>query len=197
MTVPAGWAMAEDEWLTCTDPDLMLKFLLGKASDRKLRLFACACCRRIWPLIEVGESRRAVEMAEQLADKMISEQEAHAMSLRTEQDALRAPERSSAVWACHHAIATEISGQSPWDAAYFSAQEACAASAGLNDHCPPWDLSNRDEAQLQCELLRDLFGCLFFRPVALDPSWVRWNAGTVVRVAQALYEDRAFNRRVT
>src|SRR5579864_4184325 len=37
--------MTEQEWLACTDPDPMLEFLRSNATDRKLRLFACACCR--------------------------------------------------------------------------------------------------------------------------------------------------------
>ncbi|MCI0463714.1 MAG: hypothetical protein L0Z62_42810 [Gemmataceae bacterium] len=40
--------MTEAEWFVCCDPRLMLAFLEGKASERKLRLFVCACLRRIW-----------------------------------------------------------------------------------------------------------------------------------------------------
>jgi hypothetical protein len=40
--------MTEEEWLTATDPRPLLEFLWGKASDRKLRLFASASCRFGW-----------------------------------------------------------------------------------------------------------------------------------------------------
>ena len=50
--------MTEAEWNACADPTPMLRELLcGKFSDRKLRLFAVACCRRIWNLIEEEVSR--------------------------------------------------------------------------------------------------------------------------------------------
>jgi len=54
--------MTEAEWLVCSEPRPILDYLQGTASDRKLRLFGCACCRRIWHLLEDQRSRQAVEL---------------------------------------------------------------------------------------------------------------------------------------
>jgi hypothetical protein len=43
--------VTEAEWMACTDPTPMLEFLQGKASERKVRLFACDCYRAVLPLI--------------------------------------------------------------------------------------------------------------------------------------------------
>jgi hypothetical protein len=66
--------MTEAEWLACDDPELMLEFLEGKAGGRKLRLFAVACCRRLWDRLEECY-RRTVDIGEQYADGLISTQE--------------------------------------------------------------------------------------------------------------------------
>jgi hypothetical protein len=67
--------MTEAEWLACAEPDPMLQFLRGKMSDRKLRLFACGCCRRIWDLITDQEARAAIEVAERFADGLATGRE--------------------------------------------------------------------------------------------------------------------------
>jgi hypothetical protein len=62
----------EGQWQDCEDPDAMLDAVAGspQANDR-LRLFACACVRRVWDLLQDENEepvRRAVEFAERLAD---------------------------------------------------------------------------------------------------------------------------------
>jgi hypothetical protein len=47
--------MTEAEWLTCEDPSVMLDALERSASDRKVRLFVCACARRAWQFLSPRE----------------------------------------------------------------------------------------------------------------------------------------------
>src|SRR5688572_4781178 len=69
--------MTEAEWLACDDLKLMLDFLLGKVSDRKLRLFACGC---VWEHLRVmcpphrdwGRMPSAVLLSEGYADGLVA-----------------------------------------------------------------------------------------------------------------------------
>src|SRR5262245_43388067 len=67
--------MTEEDWNACTNPQPMVEFLRGKASDRTLRLFACACCRRIWHLLDDQRLRDTVELAERMADQHVEVEE--------------------------------------------------------------------------------------------------------------------------
>jgi hypothetical protein len=60
--------MTEKEWASSNEPLSMLEFVKGKASNRKLRLYAVACCRNVWQWIP-EYSRKSVEAAERYADK--------------------------------------------------------------------------------------------------------------------------------
>src|SRR5262249_17081188 len=71
--VAEGEAMTEAEWLACTEPKPMLEFLRGRASDRKFRLFGCACCRRLWDLLPSDLNRQAVQAIEESPDTVSGE----------------------------------------------------------------------------------------------------------------------------
>ena len=73
-----GTTVTEAKWLACTDPQPMLTFLKGRASDRKMRLFICACCRRVWRRLIDRRSRVAVEIGEVFADGAASDAEREA-----------------------------------------------------------------------------------------------------------------------
>ncbi len=64
--------MTATEWDACAEPTPMLRFLPGRGNDRKLRLFACACCRRIPGGLDQKACRTAVETAERFADGLAS-----------------------------------------------------------------------------------------------------------------------------
>jgi hypothetical protein len=73
-TAPLGSAV-RCRTLNATDPTPMLEFLRGLASDRKLRLFAVACCRHVWYMIPDHRSHQAVEMTERFIEGVASEAE--------------------------------------------------------------------------------------------------------------------------
>jgi hypothetical protein len=76
-----------------------------------------------------------------------------------------------------------------------------AQSAVAKDVTTEWvnlaaDLRNNLPADKRplVAFLHDIFGLLPFRPVTIAPAWAAWNDGTVVTLAKAIYEDRAFDR---
>jgi hypothetical protein len=82
--------MTETDWLTCSDPHEMLNYLEEteagwlqrflnwlpfrghRPRNRKLQLFACACCRHLWHLLPDARSRDAIEVFERCADGQAS-----------------------------------------------------------------------------------------------------------------------------
>src|SRR5947209_4148502 len=80
--------MGEREWLACADPGPMLEFLRtgGNARERKLRLFACACCRRIWDL-HTKRERKAIKAAEGGADGLRGPEELRRQNRQVERGA--------------------------------------------------------------------------------------------------------------
>src|SRR5205809_7904941 len=66
----------EDEWLTCDQPHQIHRLWEGKTSDRKARLFECACLRRLWDCPWLEEHHWAIEVQERHADGEATPEEA-------------------------------------------------------------------------------------------------------------------------
>src|SRR5262249_45225462 len=64
--------VTEADWLASTDPEKMLAFLQGKASERKFRYFLVACARRVLPVYPDEDMIEALAVAERFADGMES-----------------------------------------------------------------------------------------------------------------------------
>jgi hypothetical protein len=137
--------MTEQEWAKCRSPALLLKALrYGKKeqrpSPRKLQLFCCACCRRIWHLVTDERLRRAVDVAEQCADGLVTEKEARSVILFD-----RELVDSGGGFAVLHAVSSR--GRISEHAAIQSAEYAACALKSKE--------RNR-EPRHQCDLLRHI-----------------------------------------
>jgi hypothetical protein len=70
-----GVPVTEAEWLAAIDPWPMLRYMHGKASDRKMRLYAVWRARQIWDVLTEPADRRLIESAEMAADGECSKEE--------------------------------------------------------------------------------------------------------------------------
>src|SRR6516225_9204945 len=66
--------MTEEEWLAYAEPDTMLWHILGKIGHGKLRLFACACSRRLWDMLPAA-CREGIDLAERFADDLVTDED--------------------------------------------------------------------------------------------------------------------------
>lgn len=194
--------MTETEWLAATDPGPMQTFLRDtcgasrrKQGRRRLRLFACACVRGIWPLLRHPGSRQALYYADLYADGQTTELDL-ATAARRAKDAVtseypdyqaKSPPHGEAAQAAGHAAAKRYDeGNHPSVShAAIAASRAWALNEGESIH---------GEAQLQrqalhADWLRDIFGNPF-RPVTFLSQW---RTSTVLALAQQMYDSRDFS----
>ena len=203
--------MTEAEWAVCTDPTIMLEFLRGKASDRKLRLLAVACYRRIWHLLsDQADSRKTLEFAERFADGLATRTELHGRAWGKPGNAFSAVLYEA--WAAAEnslgfAAGTAKEAVLRLDPEKYKKREATLQAAWANnslgeavriaDDAMPgeWMAKGRSawmqERAGQCNLIREVFGSLCFRAVYCDPSCF---TPEVTNEAEAIYDARAFDR---
>jgi hypothetical protein len=200
--------MTEQQWLTCERPERMLDFLRQeeyeawraaqtggeapeslrnplrpRATNRKLRLFGCACCRRVWPLFTSRRSLEAVVAVEGVADRLpwgnnlpAARQEAW--------KAVQAFPQDLAARAAHLLTVSTQEGR-PLLERVVEAARLCAEAA-VAGGLAFWGA----ERAAQAALVREVFGNPL-RPAA--PAFVSVRADpTVARVAQAIHEEGRF-----
>jgi hypothetical protein len=197
----------EQAWLNSRTPANLLSTLnlKGACLMRQRRLFAVACCRRWLQDMLDPESRNAVEVAERHAVGVADMKElvasyseelraaylaAQEVAGRRHAPALLAAKESDrgrvvSAWRLAHAAQFVCHGLVPEDAA----NDILIRLVELGDQ----ELLDQ-EKQAQCILIRDIFGNPFRPQPSIDSSRLSWNGGTVGKLAQAIYDDRAFDR---
>jgi hypothetical protein len=171
--------MTEREWWQATEPRPMLEFLQDKVSDRKLRLFAVACCRRIWHRLEDQQYRNAVEEIEACEDRL-------SPPVRSPVDV---GSRSNAEGITMSQLAVRFAIEALLEARWIHVPEMCARAASKGGTV--LNQMNTEKTS-QCSLLRDIFGTPFL-PVSLDPAWLTWHDGLLDSMAQKMYDSRDFS----
>jgi hypothetical protein len=200
--------MTGQQWLACADPTPMLQFLQGRLSARKLRLFACGCCRRIWDLLEEYCGRFAVELLE-----LEREELAFLMQISYALEPVRHTARTTPSATTRAAMESVLAiGDLPHDeSCYFHPRmteaEVTAVKEGLPgrfrasaDRCAlraaaaaqaagssAWDIERAEQATL----LREVIGNPLRVP-NLDPSWLHWNGRTVRKLAREIDLEQSF-----
>lgn len=193
--------MTEQDWLTRSNPWGMIDFLGPGASARKLRLFACACCRQVWNPFLPPFVLRVVEAAEAFADGQINadalasvrEVVVKAVGPANRNDSHNGTGYLSHVLGaclsiCTHRNAAEMAQ----DTAHATAN--AAADVPLSgERSAGFVLAERaaraEESAAQADLFRDIFGNPFYS-VEIQLEWL---TSTVVALARGIYEERAFD----
>jgi hypothetical protein len=194
--------MTEAEWLVSTDPAAMLRSLISRYAVQKrrgempnferLRLFACACCRRVWDLLD-KDHRRSVEMIEEYVRNPTPNGLRAARRVRwaagnqasIDFEVLnRAPHRDRRAWLM--AWARNVASSAVWQAAYKNPAKAAnchrevaqavhsirlaegATASGPDPGYVGYHLPDDGELVAQAALLREIVGnpftCLSAEP---------------------------------
>lgn len=187
--------MNDRAWRSCTRLFEMLPLVADRIGDRKRRLFAVACCRRLLHLISDDRSKRAVEVAERYSDGLASDEE----RLFAENNAVEAHiDVRESRFAATPVVAWSRSGELITQAAlmaisvgtFYGEDAADYGRLALAASGVPWRRDEEEETA-QCQLLREIVGPLSL-PV-VDPLWLSANDHAAVQLAKWIYESNAFH----
>jgi hypothetical protein len=212
--------MTEAEWLACNDPDTMMEFVRKEATDRKWRLFLCACCRRMWPALRGIRGKRMDAL--QFCQEAVGLAEGIADGLLDVKDLDRAQISRKLIWShasyqvahvAHRLLdvslvsdrpmrfGRSLSGHPASEGAEFA---RLVISAAAGDRAGAAAVARKqaatiEEKRYQTTLLRDLFNPFHALPPGKTGAnrwrpWIAWNDACVPKLARSVYEEQAFDR---
>jgi hypothetical protein len=205
--------MTEADWWAAPDPRALIDWLFfdAHASDRKLRLFSVACCRRVEHLAGGAPFPFLLRMLEAFADG------------QEDEDRVRRAFESVTAWhrEREQTIASTQHGSPPFDEVEVVAQRAITFAGQIDlphrkdtardrerynslnevpypcevgsaiyytyNHLGPAELADL----IMVRLLHDIFGPLPFRDVPVAPAWL---TSDVTALARGVYVEKAFDR---
>ncbi len=212
--------MNEQEYLTAVEPYSMLTLVTDtfaihktRTGRRKLRLFGCACVRRIWDVLVLDELRQAVIVSEQYSDRKASDS-----VLEKAQEAVKAARTLT-----HEHLARQDVGEAPFDPEGIgegvgtpavqrvtyallylliprnlkshithavTELHMAEASHRANDKGYADLDTQRAISVAHAVILRDIFGNPF-HPIDFPKSW---RTKTITSLAQAIYDNLTFEK---
>lgn len=150
----------------------MMEFLRGKASKRKLVLYACACSRSQWPLRTSELERYAIALVERFADGLASAEELAEPFYENGRSAFPF-------------ISSLANVEEPYHA--DRASQESAEMVGICTDDPDYAFERVRESH--AELVREIFGPL---PLVSNPIGIKLLPGTARHLCKKIYEDRAY-----
>lgn len=201
-------AMSQARWLTCNDVEYMLLQLRRRKQDawkwttRKARLFSCACCRRVWALLRFPSNHKGIELSEEVAEKTTRLRNLRAAQLKAQPIILGIDQFDRDHWRSFNngtwGFYVDINPQNEM------LSNPCAKASTPTAWGDPYGTANDVRALVhfqlsadaaskenlaQSDLVRDIVGVNKVFP-AIAPAWLAWNDGTIVKLAQTIYDER-------
>lgn len=161
--------MTEVEWLVSDDWRPMLAFISSRWTQRKAILYVCAGLRALWELLFDEGSQYAVEEAECVAEGTAT-----------------AGDVSYAEY-CAEPIFDGLNDPCLFNAANIPYLALRIESGQLGERLLQY--LNAQKEWPGGRLVREIVGNPFCPP-SIAPSILAWNEGTIIRLAQTLYDER-------